>query len=156
MKKYNLSKIMKRAWEIKKENVKNIFSICLKMAWAEIKKGVNKMITTIKYSDYKNRYEGFEKNKGNYNAETKEIEIEINDKVFSKLQAENMKNAAIVLSEIQGLVWLPNMDSLAKQFVLGGSEKFDKWIEENAEPLKQANYYDSFKRAIDIMKTYNF
>lgn len=43
MKKYNLSKIMKRAWEIKKEDVKNIFSICLQMAWKEIKKGVNKM-----------------------------------------------------------------------------------------------------------------
>jgi len=37
MKKYNLSQIMKRAWEIKKENSNNIFSICLKMAWAEAK-----------------------------------------------------------------------------------------------------------------------
>lgn len=32
-----LRKVMKRAWEIKKENVKNIFSMCLKMAWTEIK-----------------------------------------------------------------------------------------------------------------------
>lgn len=30
-----LSKVMKRAWEIKKQDVRNIFSICLKMAWAE-------------------------------------------------------------------------------------------------------------------------
>lgn len=37
MKKYNLSNIMKRAWEIKKENKYNIFSICLKMAWFEAK-----------------------------------------------------------------------------------------------------------------------
>lgn len=37
MKKYNLSSIMKRAWEIKRENTKNIFSLCLKMAWAEAK-----------------------------------------------------------------------------------------------------------------------
>lgn len=37
MKKYNLSAIMKRAWEIKKENTANIFGICLKMAWAEAK-----------------------------------------------------------------------------------------------------------------------
>ena len=43
MKKYNLSKIMKRAWEIKKEDNKNIFAICLKMAWEEAKKGVKKM-----------------------------------------------------------------------------------------------------------------
>ena len=36
--KYNLKKIMKRAWEIKRENSKNIFSLCLKMAWEEAKK----------------------------------------------------------------------------------------------------------------------
>lgn len=35
--KYNLSKIMTRAWEIKKANLEGIFSICLKMAWAEAK-----------------------------------------------------------------------------------------------------------------------
>lgn len=37
MKKYNLHKIMKRAWQIKRQDGKNIFSICLKMAWAEAK-----------------------------------------------------------------------------------------------------------------------
>ena len=40
MKKYNLSNIMKRAWEIKKQKLKNIFSICLRMAWKEAKEGV--------------------------------------------------------------------------------------------------------------------
>ena len=35
--KYNKSEIMKRAWEIKKENKNNIFSACLKLAWAEAK-----------------------------------------------------------------------------------------------------------------------
>ena len=35
--KYDLKKIMKRAWEIKKENSRNIFSICLKIAWEEAK-----------------------------------------------------------------------------------------------------------------------
>ena len=35
--KYDLRKIMKRAWEIKKENSRNIFSLCLKMAWGEAK-----------------------------------------------------------------------------------------------------------------------
>ena len=29
--------IMKRAWQIKKENNDNIFALCLKMAWAESK-----------------------------------------------------------------------------------------------------------------------
>ena len=36
--KYDLKKIMKRAWELKKEDEKNIFSLCLKMAWEEAKK----------------------------------------------------------------------------------------------------------------------
>ena len=38
MKKHNLAKIMKRAWQLKKENKENIFGECLKMAWAEAKK----------------------------------------------------------------------------------------------------------------------
>ena len=37
MKKYDLHRIMRRAWQIKKENEKNIFSVCLKIAWAEAK-----------------------------------------------------------------------------------------------------------------------
>lgn len=37
MKKYNLSAVMKRAWEIKKENENNIFGLCLRMAWEEAK-----------------------------------------------------------------------------------------------------------------------
>lgn len=37
MKKYNLHRIMRRAWQIKKENERNIFSLCLKIAWAEAK-----------------------------------------------------------------------------------------------------------------------
>lgn len=40
--KYNLSEIMKKAWEIKKENAENIFSECLKIAWAEVKNPVAK------------------------------------------------------------------------------------------------------------------
>ena len=37
MKKYDLHRIMRRAWQIKKENERNIFSLCLKMAWTEAK-----------------------------------------------------------------------------------------------------------------------
>lgn len=35
--KYNRAEIMKRAWEIKKEDPRNIWSLCLQMAWAEAK-----------------------------------------------------------------------------------------------------------------------
>lgn len=34
---YNLSAIMKRAWEIKREDSSYVFAICLKLAWAEAK-----------------------------------------------------------------------------------------------------------------------
>lgn len=37
MKKYDLHRIMRRAWQIKKQNERNIFSLCLKIAWAETK-----------------------------------------------------------------------------------------------------------------------
>lgn len=37
----NKAKIMKRAWEIKKEDSRNLFSLCLKMAWAEAKEEEN-------------------------------------------------------------------------------------------------------------------
>ena len=46
--KYDLSKIMKRAWEIKREDSKNIFGICLEMAWEEAKKAASKKVAVIK------------------------------------------------------------------------------------------------------------
>lgn len=42
MKKYDLSKIMKRAWEIKNEDSENLFGECLRMAWGEAKKTKDK------------------------------------------------------------------------------------------------------------------
>ena len=47
MKKYNLRNIMKRAWQLKKENNENIFAICLKIAWKEAKEGVKKMVKKL-------------------------------------------------------------------------------------------------------------
>lgn len=38
------SKVMKRAWAIKKENSKNIFALCLKMAWQQAHEALNKRI----------------------------------------------------------------------------------------------------------------
>ncbi len=44
--KYDLRNIMKRAWEIKKQDDRNVFSLCLKQAWVEAKsqKGENKVV----------------------------------------------------------------------------------------------------------------
>lgn len=47
MKKYNLSKIMRRAWEIKKEHTGNIFAICLKLAWEEAKMEEKKLVDEL-------------------------------------------------------------------------------------------------------------
>ena len=46
--KANLSKIMKRAWEIKREDKRNIFGLCLKMAWEEVKNVATKKVEVIK------------------------------------------------------------------------------------------------------------
>ena len=35
--KYNIKQIMSRAWEIKKQDMRNDFELCLRMAWAEAK-----------------------------------------------------------------------------------------------------------------------
>ena len=48
MKKYNLSEIMKRAWEIKKQDSRNIFSLCLRMAWKEVKEMKEDLLDTLK------------------------------------------------------------------------------------------------------------
>src|SRR5699024_4810705 len=50
MKKFNLHRIMKRAWEIKRQDKRNIFSFCLKMAWEEAKEETSlpKLIGTPK------------------------------------------------------------------------------------------------------------
>ena len=77
--KYNLKSIMKKAWEIKKENKKNIFSICLKMAWEEVK---NTKIEIVKekevfYGDYKRKYYDCQTVKDSYNKETKNITIKV-------------------------------------------------------------------------------
>lgn len=53
MKKYNLSRIMKRAWEIKKQDTKNIFSICLKISWEEEKRRENGMSVEELIKKYK-------------------------------------------------------------------------------------------------------
>lgn len=42
--KYDLSKIMKRAWEIKREDKNNVFGLCLSLAWEE-SKNPNKKVT---------------------------------------------------------------------------------------------------------------
>lgn len=48
--KYDLKRIMSRAWEIKKENSRNIFSLCLKMAWEEAKKPSHPLKRELIYS----------------------------------------------------------------------------------------------------------
>lgn len=43
--KYDMKEIMIRAWEIRKEDNKNIFALCLKIAWAEAKSTARVKIT---------------------------------------------------------------------------------------------------------------
>lgn len=73
-----LSKVMKKAWSIKKENKDNIFALCLKMAWEIIKKGEKEMFTSeLGKNKLRNTLTIFNENKkivAWYNLETKETE----------------------------------------------------------------------------------
>ena len=53
--KYNLSQIMKRAWEIKRENRDNVFAICLSIAWEEARNMKEKEIFNkeVIFNEYK-------------------------------------------------------------------------------------------------------
>ena len=58
MTKYNLAAIMTRAWEIKRQDSRNVFGLCLKMAWAEAKETAQKfengmqIVVTVGTVDY--------------------------------------------------------------------------------------------------------
>lgn len=100
MKKYNLTKIMKRAWEIKKENNENLFAMCLKLAWEEAKmsneKTIEEMIDamttqgTPKQDKYakdllKLAYQKLIENAGRYFNLKKEGHIELTNMLFKEL-----------------------------------------------------------------------
>lgn len=81
MKKYNLSEIMKRAWIIKKQNSKNIFSFCLCTAWRAAKKGENmeeikKLIETYRIDE----------------ADGDRIRVGVSPTKLSPEEIENIKN----------------------------------------------------------------
>lgn len=97
---YNREKIMRRAWQLKKSTYKQeTFSFCLKASWKEAKNGgkkmseeeVKKVKKMLKYGDYKKQVENLfiprmpeiKIEKGEYHADTKEIEVMISvDKNF--------------------------------------------------------------------------
>ena len=106
------------------------------------------MKLTVPYSEYKNRYEGFEKRKENYNAEEKTIDIEIGDKTYAKLQ--NRPYAGIILNKISLLIQ-PNLGNV-KQFVLAGSNIVKQFYKDNEDVLIKLNQSDDVKKAIEIME----
>lgn len=98
MKKYNLSKIMKAAWNLFKmfqKCVKSLsFSECLRRAWAQAKEEIKaaaeaavKGTRRMHYSEYKNYYSDCATVPGSYDKRTKTIEVMTN--VSSKNSARN-------------------------------------------------------------------
>lgn len=78
MKKYDLSKIMSRAWAIKKENTENIFGACLKKAWAEAKSDKKSFIDELLDSGA-NRWQKYDYDRLYISRECAEVfNIEIN------------------------------------------------------------------------------
>lgn len=99
MKKYNLSKIMKAAWNFyRKFNATCktgwTFALCLKKAWVEAKEAIDAAVEAAKtglrrmhYSEYKNNYSECETVPGSYDKRTKTIEVMT--KRFKHIHASN-------------------------------------------------------------------
>ena len=103
----------------------------------------------VSYGEFKDRFDGFEKWKGNYNKEDKTIEIEIGEKRYANLMQENKKYASKVLYEIAGLL----QPGEAEKFILIGSEQIEKALEENKSRMS-VNQIECTKKALKIMKNY--
>ena len=92
-KKEQLKRIMKRAWEIKRQHSKNIFSICLKMAWREEKERMMNMNEIIvpnnqgTMSKYTFEVEGVRVN-------ITKVEIQLYDGNWREMRTSNRKGLA--------------------------------------------------------------
>lgn len=88
MKKYNLSKIMKAAWEMFRMNSKvteqfrRSFAECLKLSWKRAKEAAQEAMEAAKkgvrrmhYSEYKRDYSDCSTVEGSYDKRTKTIEV---------------------------------------------------------------------------------
>lgn len=165
--KYNIKAIMKRAWEIKKENKLNVFGLCLKMAWFEAKEAnksiMNKKIKElqIKIKKYNEKIEKKESliskrenqivmAKSDYDAEEYKTSI-INakneivkmfaqiDKVKAQLKKEYAKENAYRNS--------PKVFKILEKELTEKWTEFDKqYREKMREERKNLGYVDFFKK----------
>lgn len=117
--KNTLKKVMTRAWEIKKENTNNLFSLCLGMAWAEAHSEIVRVENMIKEYGITLDIDGSRIYLGNVRqSDAKTIELIKNNKsaivdlLKSKKAAEDAKcearqakvNAIEGLSEIKNAI----------------------------------------------------
>lgn len=86
MKKYNLSNIMKNAWNLYRKAQKWVnklsFSECLRRAWSDAKQAIRKAAENVQaglrrmhYGEYKTSYSNCETVPGSYDKATKTIEV---------------------------------------------------------------------------------
>lgn len=141
MKKYNLSQIMKRAWEIRKNNRKNIFSLCLRMAWKEAKKGasmeeIKKLVETYRIEE----------------ADGNRIKVNVNP---TKLFPEEIQNIKSHKAEI--LVYLREERRKAKEAQLARERKIQA-IEGLSEIMSCMNAWeewnDDFRAMMETGRSY--
>ena len=75
--KYNMSKIMRRAWEIKRLDSEYIFGLCLRMAWAEAKEAAKVEMLEARFSRWtKTGYDGKKYDRIYFNAEDLGMKVE--------------------------------------------------------------------------------
>jgi len=109
-----LSKIMKKAWEIKRQDKRNVFSECLKMAWAFYKKTrlTVKEWFAEKIQREASRYDmwiDFEYKNGQSNMENGLVTIKVFEKLAETEKAIKVKlETGYVVGSVKGwTTWIP-------------------------------------------------
>ena len=145
--KYDLSKIMKRAWEIKREDSKNIFGICLEMAWEEAKKAASKKVAVIK-DWFLNKKFGSE---ASHFSNSIEIEKEIVPEPFFEIKHYSRNYKGQNINRIARIIY----------FVIKTNKTYDKQKTNLTENEKANNFeirsipFDDFEKELTLVKETN-
>jgi hypothetical protein len=106
------------------------------------------MKITVKYSDYKNLYQGFQTSQSNYNADKKTIDIEIEESKFKTI--EFMNNNKPLLNELNATGIKNPM-----AYINIGSAKIESQMNANLSKFNE-NQLNQSKNIITILKKYGF
>ncbi|MEG0729651.1 MAG: hypothetical protein RR420_08515 [Anaerovoracaceae bacterium] len=154
MTKKNLSQIMKRAWEIKKEDIRNIFGICLKMSWIEFKSP--KKEEKVKLEGSEKQIAWAEKIRVRMIEEIKEKTAKWEakqEKKFTEGKAEIIKALGEILEKIENRItyastliegredWKGMLNNSCEKFTKKLAEKYPHLVEVKEKHNTRSIYY---------------